>query len=158
MVGDTGQAARELRSVGRAHFLPAGLEIPSLCWTLSAVERAIFMFPISRKGKSMLRRLWNEDEGAILSAELVLFGTILVIGMITGLSSVQTAVVTELGDLANAVGAVNQSYSYGGVLGHHAQTPGSIWNDGVDTCDEPVAQDGPAPACMELCATVAPEL
>lgn len=105
----------------------------------------------------MLRRLWNEDEGAILSAELVLFGTILVIGMITGLSSVQTAVVTELGDLANAVGAVNQSYSYGGVLGHHANTPGSSWLDGVDTCDEAVQQDGDAPACMALCGNALPE-
>lgn len=117
------------------------------------------MFPISRKGKSMLRRLWNEDEGAILSSELVLFGTILVIGMITGLSSVQTSVVAELGDLANAIGSVNQSYFYSGVTGHCATTVGSSWTDVADVCDEPGAQDGPAPACMTLCdaTTIHPE-
>lgn len=105
----------------------------------------------------LLRRMWQEDEGVVVSSELVLMGTVLVIGMATGLSAVQTAVVTELGDVSNAIGSVNQSYSYGGVLGHHAQTAGSSWTDGVELCDEPVAQDGEAPACMVLCDNVLPE-
>ena len=33
----------------------------------------------------MLKRLWNDECGVILSAELVLIGTILVIWMIVGL-------------------------------------------------------------------------
>ena len=33
----------------------------------------------------MLKRLWNDEGGAIISAELVLVATILVIGMIVGL-------------------------------------------------------------------------
>ena len=33
----------------------------------------------------MLKKLWNDEVGVILSAELVLIATILVIGMIVGL-------------------------------------------------------------------------
>jgi len=47
----------------------------------------------------MLRTLLNDEAGFIVSAELVLVATILVIGMIVGLSEVQHAVVQELGDL-----------------------------------------------------------
>lgn len=105
----------------------------------------------------LMRRLWKEDEGVVVSSELVLMGTVLVIGMTTGLSAVQTAVVTELGDVSNAIGSVNQSYSYAGIVGHGAQTAGSSWIDGVETCDEPVAQQGEAPACLVLCDMAAPE-
>ena len=103
------------------------------------------------RSMSVIRRLWKEDEGAILSSELVMFATVLVIGMLTGLSAVQTAVVTELADVANAFGSVNQSYSYGGIQGHHAVTPGSAWTDAVDTCDEVCRQVGPASACLYIC-------
>ena len=100
---------------------------------------------------NVLRRLWKEQDGAIISSELVLVGTMLVIGMVTGISAVQTAVVTELADTASAIGSINQSYSYGGVRGHHANTPGSLWNDKVDTCDERCGQNGDASACLHLC-------
>lgn len=100
---------------------------------------------------NVLRRLWKEQDGAIISSELVLVGTMLVIGMVTGISAVQTAVVTELADMASAIGSINQSYSYGGVVGHHAKTPGSLWRDAVDTCDERCGQHGDASACLQLC-------
>lgn len=100
---------------------------------------------------NVLRRLWKEQDGAIISSELVLVGTMLVIGMVTGISAVQTAVVTELADMASAIGSINQSYSYGGVIGYHANTPGSLWDDAVDTCDERCGQHGEASACLQLC-------
>jgi Flp pilus assembly pilin Flp len=83
----------------------------------------------------MLKRLWNDEGGAIISAELVLVATILVIGMIVGLKSVRDAVVSELADVGQAIANINQSYRYGGVTGHFAQTMGSSFADNYDFCD-----------------------
>ena len=62
----------------------------------------------------MLRKLINDESGVIISAELVLVLTIAVLAMIVGLSEVAIAVNTELNDVSNAIGALNQSYGYGG--------------------------------------------
>lgn len=92
----------------------------------------------------MLRTLLNDEAGFIVSAELVLVATILVIGMIVGLSEVQHAVVQELGDVADAIGEVNQSYSYTGFSAQKSDnankdksyTTGSRFNDQTDDCDD----------------------
>ena len=90
----------------------------------------------------MLRTLLNDEAGFIVSAELVLVATILVIGMIVGLSEVQHAVVQELNDVADAIGELNQSYCFTGFskakqfqTGTAAYTRGSIFNDTRDECD-----------------------
>ena len=83
----------------------------------------------------MLHRLWDDEAGFVISAELVLVGTMLVIGAVVGLTSVRNQVVQELGDLAIAIGNVNQSYEYSGVVGHAAATSGSIFQDQHDFCD-----------------------
>ena len=41
----------------------------------------------------MFRKLWNDEAGFVVSAELVLIATILVLGMIVGLSEVQHGLV-----------------------------------------------------------------
>ncbi len=106
---------------------------------------------------NMFRKLWLDEYGFILSSELVLIGTILVIGMITGLTSVRNAVVTELADVADAIGLIDQSYSYGSIQGHHAFTDGSEFNDRPDFCDqnEPGAPFGNS-RCIVICAGVNP--
>ena len=89
----------------------------------------------------MLKTLWNDESGVILSAELVLIGTILVLGMIVGLVSLQSAVVQELGDIASAFGDLNQSYETSGFAStksagtFKARTFGNEYTDGVDACD-----------------------
>jgi len=92
----------------------------------------------------MLRKLWNDEVAFIVSAELGLVATILVIGMIVGLSEIQHAVVQELNDVADAVGNVNQSYAYSGFSarksgykgGIKSFTNGSAWTDHTDDCDD----------------------
>ncbi len=89
----------------------------------------------------MLRQLLNDEAGFIVSAELVLVATILVIGLIVGLSEVQHAVNSELNDVAEAIGCLNQSYSFSGFHktdGNdvHAFTRGSSFADLVDDCDD----------------------
>ena len=89
----------------------------------------------------MLKALWTDEAGVILSAEIVLVGTILVIGMIVGLVELQCSVVDELNDLGEAIGSINQSYQYTGMLSlksgrqTKAMTVGSRFVDGRDSCD-----------------------
>lgn len=65
-----------------------------------------------------MKALWNDlienENGFILSAELVIILTIAVIGIVVGLNHVATAVNQELTDVALAIGNLNQSYSFTG--------------------------------------------
>jgi len=89
----------------------------------------------------MLKSFWNDEAGFIVSAELILVSTILVIGLIVGLIEVQSAVIHELNDVGEAIGSVNQSYSYPGALTtkgpHTAFSAGSAFGDrsDVECCD-----------------------
>lgn len=60
--------------------------------------------------KSLFNRVWREDEG-VLTFEWILLITVLVIGIVGGLSAVRDAVITELGDVVEAVISLDQSYS-----------------------------------------------
>jgi len=60
--------------------------------------------------KSALARVWREDDG-VLSFEWVLLVTLLTIGIVAGLSAARDAVIDELGDVAQAMLALDQSYS-----------------------------------------------
>jgi Flp pilus assembly pilin Flp len=101
----------------------------------------------------MLKMLLNDEAGFIISAELVLVATLLVIGMIVGLSEVQHAVVSELNDVADAIGELNQAYSFSGFHKRdnrgcfHAATYGSNFADTTDDCDDnqcQIACDAPS--------------
>jgi hypothetical protein len=83
----------------------------------------------------MLRRLWADEAGFVISSELVLVATILVIGMIVGLTELRNQVVQELADVAIAIGKISQTYSYSSVTGHTAATAGSAFQDMTDYCD-----------------------
>jgi len=85
--------------------------------------------------KLALTRFWAEQDGAIISAEIMLIATILVLGMIVGLKSVRDSVVTELADVAQGMGNVNQSFNFSGVNGHAANSGGGKFGDQADACD-----------------------
>lgn len=89
-----------------------------------------------------MRAFWKEECGFVISAELVLVLTIAVLAMIVGLSEVAVAVNTELNDVSNAIGALNQSYAYTGFAAtancdskHKSYVAGSMFKDNVDDCD-----------------------
>lgn len=64
-----------------------------------------------------LGQWWRDENGAIISAELILILTILVIGVVTGLSCLQMAVVQELQEIAASISSLNQSYAFSGFGG-----------------------------------------
>jgi hypothetical protein len=59
-------------------------------------------------------RLWRDDCGALLALEWVVLATIMVIGIMTGLTAVRQGVIAELHDVANAVLGLDQSYGLTG--------------------------------------------
>ncbi len=94
----------------------------------------------------------RRQRGFIVSAEIMLIATILVLGMIVGLQGLRVSVVTELTDVGEAIGAVSQTYLFNGVTGHHASTNGSTWNDLSDTCDTADdTQSGTNSRCVVIC-------
>jgi len=106
----------------------------------------------------MLRQLLNDEAGFIVSAELVLIATILVLGLIVGLSQVQYAVVEELNDVAHAIGSLNQSFYYTGFHAYKGNgstksvTRGSSFGDHRDQCDaacNQIACDSPVAECND---------
>jgi hypothetical protein len=82
-----------------------------------------------------VRKFWANENGSIISAELVLVLTILVLGLSVGMSALGAAVNQELEDLAEAFGAVDQSYYFNGARVCTANSSGSSFNDKPDHCD-----------------------
>ncbi|MEQ8851456.1 hypothetical protein [Gimesia sp.] len=99
---------------------------------------------------NMLNKFWNDEAGFVVSSELVLIGTILVLGVVVGLATVRDQVVQELGDLALAISNINQSYSFSGVTGHTSSVSGSQFVDQTDFCDTNVDTAGLEPACINV--------
>lgn len=96
----------------------------------------------------MLTQLWNDETGAIVTLELVLVTTILGIGVITGLSSLRDAVITELADVGGAISWMDQSYVYHGTSSHSSATASTHHDDHRDFCDECVTT---SERCLVVC-------
>ena len=99
----------------------------------------------------MMQRLWREEAGAIITAEIMLIASILVLGCIVGLKSVRDAVVTELADVAQALSNVDQSFWFSGTAGHHAYTAGGIFFDFADFCDNFFCSPIQESKCVTIC-------
>ncbi|MDA0833879.1 MAG: hypothetical protein O3A29_11395 [Planctomycetota bacterium] len=107
---------------------------------------------------SFIKKLWSDDAGFVVTSELVLVGTVLVIGLTVGMTSLRDQVVQELGDLAISIGSVNESYSYSGVTGHTSSVAGSIFEDGFDYCEEDSDPSTSGAACLRFDFPAQPEL
>ena len=79
---------------------------------------------VSSLGQAV-QQLWREQEGAVLTTELVLVGAVLGIGVVAGLAGLRDSVVQELTDLSENLSQLNQTYSYSGLEGCSASTAGS---------------------------------
>ena len=90
--------------------------------------------------------LLNDENGFIVSAEIVLVGTILVLGVIVGLTELSYGVNEELEDLGSGIGAINQTYYYTMASGVKGTVVGSTYLDFVDECDNScnISCDSPA--------------
>lgn len=97
----------------------------------------------------MLRKLFNDEAGFVVSAELMIIVTLAFTAAVVGAAVVRDAVVSELEDVAESISSVNQSWNYrsldvanggDGVNGNskdieHSATAGGSFQDGTDDCD-----------------------
>lgn len=60
--------------------------------------------------KKNIAKIWNEEDG-VLAFEWVLLVTLLTIGIVSGLSAARDGIIDELGDVAEAMLALDQSYT-----------------------------------------------
>ena len=102
----------------------------------------------------MLRQLWNDEAGFIISSELVLVATILVIGVLIGMVSLRNQVIQEVVDVGQAIGSISQSYAYAAAEGKcqgavFAWVDGCGYRDKVDFCQFPQTP-GQAPGGISL--------
>lgn len=110
--------------------------------------------------KHLLKSLLKDENGVILSTEIVIVGTLLVLGLITGLACLQKSVNAELQDLAGAFSSLDQSYAYSGhrksVFGRScgAYSAGSSWSNArVVGCSTPDIIGCPAEITDECLST-----
>lgn len=96
----------------------------------------------------MFQQFWNDENGFVVSTELVLIATVLVLGMIVGLTTLRDQVIAELADVAAAFSNSNQSYSFSGITGHSSSTSGSLFNDNTDFCDLDAQTGGSFAHCI----------
>jgi Flp pilus assembly pilin Flp len=85
----------------------------------------------------LMKQLWNDDGGAVIAIEFLFFITILIVGIIAGLVGVRAAVVAELTELANAILALSEGYSFSGLIGCCS------FADGSQAIDTPGFVPGP---------------
>ena len=107
----------------------------------------------------MIRALWTDDTGFVVSAELVLIATVVVIGVLVGLVTIRDQVLQELADTGASIARFNQSYSFSGITGHAASVAGTRFIDRIDFCQGVFGDDlaGEAALCIEMAAPVTGE-
>jgi Flp pilus assembly pilin Flp len=60
--------------------------------------------------KRVFARVWSEQDG-VLSFEWVLLVTLLTFGIVSGIAAARDAIIDEMGDVAQAMLALDQSYT-----------------------------------------------
>jgi hypothetical protein len=91
----------------------------------------------------MFYMIYRDERGAVISMEMVLIVTIALVAITVGWSEVAIALNTELNDVSNAAGTLNQDYWFTGYHDCDAATtakptssvPGSAFIDQIDDCD-----------------------
>src|SRR5262245_26586125 len=104
-------------------------------------ERGVIPLRVSRQRRfSSMRqmlKLWNDDGGfSANTVEWLFMITILVIGLITGWVAVRQALLSELIETAQAILALNQSFSFSGQSNCESSTAGSSGSDTTNTISD----------------------
>jgi len=95
----------------------------------------------------LVKKLLQDETGIVLSAEVVMIGTLGVLGTVVGLNAVSTAVDQELREFAGAIRSLDQSYGYVGHQSCRAWSAGSYYR-------QPAVQQGQNDLCANGTADV----
>lgn len=84
--------------------------------------------------KRLAIQLFRDDAGVVVTPEIIIIATVGLLSLIAGWNAVSNALASELGDIANSVSALDQSYSYRGIVaGAHARCSGGGFADSRQT-------------------------
>ena len=87
--------------------------------------------------RNMMRKLWSDDQGALIATEYLFVATITVIGTVVGLTNIRDSINAELTELGNAILALSQGFTVSGTTG------GGGGSDGSQAIDTPGTLTGP---------------
>ncbi len=86
--------------------------------------------------RQLATALWHDTEGFLVTAELIILVTVLVLGLFVGLNMLQSAAVSELTDVGDSLESLDQSFQFPGLRSlcvetesTSAQTAGSAFTD-----------------------------
>jgi Flp pilus assembly pilin Flp len=84
--------------------------------------------------RTALHQIWTEEDG-VLAFEWTLLITLLTIGIVTGVAAARDAIIDELGDVAQTMLAVDQSYHIGFPLAAAVHAPNTSSSSDSDFID-----------------------
>jgi len=93
--------------------------------------------------KHLVLDFWADERGFVLSAELIILATTLVLGLTVSLVAIRQSIAGEMNDLAAAFRGLDQSYYYSGMRGHQQGRGWSSWTAGSSYFDPTLRTSGP---------------
>ncbi|MFQ3594272.1 MAG: hypothetical protein SNJ82_13915 [Gemmataceae bacterium] len=97
-----------------------------------------------------LVRLWRDDHGAVIATEYLFVITILVIGLVVGLTGLRSAINAELTELGNAILALSQGFTANGQTSSGGSIDGSQAIDLPDLLTPPTSVPPFAPSLIDV--------
>jgi hypothetical protein len=85
--------------------------------------------------KVNVSKLSRKQAGFVMTTELVLLSTVMVVGLVAGMVTMRDALTAEMEDVAEAIGHLDQTYAFNGIVNGEktAAVEGSSFGDATDT-------------------------
>lgn len=101
---------------------------------LVKVSKSSSILKVIKMKKSLNNLNGKKQKGFVLTSELIILSTSMVAALVIGLSTLRDSVTSELEDVAEAIGALDQSYAFDGLINAEgtAEVSGSAFIDSVD--------------------------
>ena len=80
-------------------------------------------------------KLSRKQAGFVMTTELVLLSTVMVVGLVAGMVTMRDALTAEMEDVAEAIGHLDQTYAFNGIVNgeNTAAIEGSVYGDATDS-------------------------
>ncbi|MDC0662274.1 hypothetical protein [Marinobacter sp. SS21] len=77
----------------------------------------------------------KKQAGFVMTTELVLLSTVMVIGLVAGMVTMRDSLTAEMEDVAEAIGHLDQTYAFNGIVNgeNTAAVEGSVYGDATDS-------------------------
>ncbi len=79
-------------------------------------------------------KLSKKQAGFVMTTELVLLSTVMVVGLVAGMVTMRDALTAEMEAVAEAIGQLDQTYAFNGIVNgeNTAAIEGSVFGDATD--------------------------